>query len=71
MTVFWDVAPCSLIQVYTDVSEVQGIVLMMEAAITSETSVNFYKTTRRNMPEDSHLHTLRHENVKSHLHLLC
>jgi hypothetical protein len=29
---------------------------MMEAASTSETSVNLYQTTRRNIPEDSHLH---------------
>jgi hypothetical protein len=27
--------------------------LMMKAASTSETSVNFYQTTRRNNPEDS------------------
>jgi hypothetical protein len=27
-------------------------VLMMEAASTSETSVNVYQTTRRNIPED-------------------
>jgi hypothetical protein len=32
-----------------------AIVLMMEAASTSETSVNFYQTTRRSNPEDSHL----------------
>jgi hypothetical protein len=31
------------------------IALMMEAASTFETSVNFYQTTRRNNPEDSHL----------------
>jgi hypothetical protein len=31
------------------------IALMMEAACTSETSVNFYQNTRRNIPEDSHL----------------
>jgi hypothetical protein len=31
------------------------IALMMEAASTSETSANFYQTTRRNNPEDSHL----------------
>jgi hypothetical protein len=31
-------------------------VLAMEAISTSETSVNFYQTTRRNIPEDSHLH---------------
>jgi hypothetical protein len=29
--------------------------MMMEAASTSETSVNFYRTARRNNPEDSHL----------------
>jgi hypothetical protein len=29
--------------------------LMMEIASTSETSVNFYQTTRRYNPEDSHL----------------
>jgi hypothetical protein len=28
---------------------------MMDAASTSETSVNFYQTTRRNNPENSHL----------------
>jgi hypothetical protein len=31
------------------------IALMMEAASTSETLVNFYHTTRRYNPEDSHL----------------
>jgi hypothetical protein len=30
--------------------------LMMEAASTPETSVNFYQTTLRNNPEDSNLH---------------
>jgi hypothetical protein len=34
------------------------------AASTSETSVNFHQTTRRNIPEDSHLYTHRHENLK-------
>jgi hypothetical protein len=29
--------------------------LMMEASSTSETSVNFHQTTRRNNTEDSHL----------------
>jgi hypothetical protein len=40
--------------------------LMMEAASTSKTSVIFYKTIRRNNPEDSHLHARRRENLKSH-----
>jgi hypothetical protein len=38
----------------------------MEATSTSETTVNFYQTTRRNNPEDSHRHTRRRENLKSH-----
>jgi hypothetical protein len=42
------------------------IALMMEAASTSETSVKFYQTARCNIPKDSHLHTRRRENLKSH-----
>jgi hypothetical protein len=42
------------------------IALMMEAASTSETLVNFYQTNRRYNPEDSHLRTHRRENLKSH-----
>jgi hypothetical protein len=42
----------------------------MEAIITSETSVNFYQTTRRNITEDSHLHTRRRENLKSYKTLI-
>jgi hypothetical protein len=40
--------------------------LMMGAAGTSETSVNFYQTARRNIPEYSHLHIRRRENPKYH-----
>jgi hypothetical protein len=59
MTVFWDVVPCSLVEI--DVSEVLTasiitIALMMEAVSTPETLVNFYHTTQHNMPEDNHLH---------------
>jgi hypothetical protein len=56
MAVFWVVAPCSLVDVY---QRFRGpcclITLMMEAVRTSETMVNFYQTTRRYNPEDSHL----------------
>jgi hypothetical protein len=38
----------------------------MEAVSTSEMSVGFYETRRCNIPEDSHHHTHRHENLKSH-----
>jgi hypothetical protein len=54
----------------TNVSEVRAasiIVLMMEAAHTSETSVNNY-FTRQYIPEDkSELHTRHHENLKSRI----
>jgi hypothetical protein len=36
----------------------------MEAARTSTTLVNFYQTTRRYNPEDSHFHPRRRENLK-------
>jgi hypothetical protein len=39
---------------------------MMEAARTSERLINFYQTTRRYNPEDSHLRIHRRENLKSY-----
>jgi hypothetical protein len=33
--------------------------LMMEAVSTSEISVNFYETTRRNIPQDINLKSLK------------
>jgi hypothetical protein len=59
MAVFWVVAPCR-----------PGDALMMEATNTSETSVNFYQTTRRNIREVSHLHTRRRDNLKSQQEIL-
>jgi hypothetical protein len=72
MTVFWNVGPCSLVD--TD-RRIRGaycltyslIALMLEAVRTSGTSVSFYQTTRPNIPDDSHLHTRRRENLKSHI----
>jgi hypothetical protein len=39
--------------------------LMMVAESTTETLVNFNQTTRCNIPEDSHLHCHRRDNLKS------
>jgi hypothetical protein len=39
---------------------------MMEAARTSETSVDIQLRTRQYNPLDSELHTRRRENLKSH-----
>jgi hypothetical protein len=47
-------------------SIIRAIALMMMAASTTEASVNVCQTTRRNNPEDSHLHTRRRENLISH-----
>jgi hypothetical protein len=46
LAVFWDVAPCS--PVNTD-PRFRVIILMMEAVRSSETTVNIYHTTRRNI----------------------
>jgi hypothetical protein len=66
ITVFWDVAPCSLVEVYG-----WAMALMMEvgAESTSETPVNLYQTTQRNISENS-LHTRHRENLKSHIFFL-
>jgi hypothetical protein len=53
MAVLWVVAPCSPCCLHH-----QGDSVMVEAARTSETLVNFYQTTRRYNPDDSHLNTL-------------
>jgi hypothetical protein len=39
---------------------------MMEVARTSETLVNFYQTTWRYNPEESHIWAHRRENLKSY-----
>jgi hypothetical protein len=51
MAVFWVVPPCSVVK-FTDVSEV------LADSITDG--------KRRNVTEDSHFHTRRRENTKSH-----
>jgi hypothetical protein len=61
--VFWVVLPCKII---VDRRFRGMCALIMEAARTSETSVDNY-FTRQYTPEDkSELHTRRRENFKSH-----
>jgi hypothetical protein len=55
MAVFWVAAPCSLVLAAS----------IIRAANTSETSVNYYQTTRRKNPQDNHLLSRRRENLKS------
>jgi hypothetical protein len=60
ITILWDVAPCSLAEIWRT----------FQRCLLSPSSgqwVNFYQTTQCIIPEDSHVHTLCHENLKSHL----
>jgi hypothetical protein len=43
----------------------------MEAARTSETSVDIQLRTQQYIPEDSELHTRSRENLKSHMNWFC
>jgi hypothetical protein len=58
MAVFWNVAPCSLLGIDrrfrgANCFHHQGV----DGGITSsEISVNFYQTARRNIPQHRHLH---------------
>jgi hypothetical protein len=42
----------------------------MEVVSSSETSLNIYQTTRRNIPEDSHFHGIDKFQFLLHLKLL-
>jgi hypothetical protein len=61
MTAFWDVVPCSLVEVDSIITR------MMEAVRTAETSVNFNVTTWHYIPEDSKLQA---KNCYEELHIL-
>jgi hypothetical protein len=56
--VIWDVTPCDSYK--TDVSE------ELSAVCSSETS-SLTRTTRRNIPEDTILHSHSRENLKSYM----
>jgi hypothetical protein len=58
ITVFRDVAQCSLVEVHR---RFRGAYCLHHQGDRPD------QTTRRNIPEDSHLHTRRRENLKSHL----
>jgi hypothetical protein len=52
MIVFWDVAPSSLVEVHRRFRGAHC--LHHQDDRTSETPINFYETTRRNIPQDSY-----------------
>jgi hypothetical protein len=56
MTVVWDVAPYSLVDIDR----------RFRGAF-SASIISVYQTARCNIPVDIHIHTRRRENLKSHL----
>jgi hypothetical protein len=49
---------------------VASILRLMAAICSSETSVDFQRTTQRSIPEDSTLHNNRCETLKSYIYTL-
>jgi hypothetical protein len=67
MAVFWDVAPCSLIDTECHFRELTVSIIR----VMNKMPVNIYQTTWCYIPEYSHFHTHHCENLKSHqFHLL-
>jgi hypothetical protein len=68
--VFWDLVAIQSVQNWPTFQRrllppaSGGSALMMEEVSTSETSVNFHESTRRNIAEDSHLFARRRDNLK-------
>jgi hypothetical protein len=63
MAVFWVVAPCILV-VHGRLKVLAASTrkaTMIKAANTSETSLNFHQSTRRNNPEHRHLYSSHRE----------
>jgi hypothetical protein len=63
---------CRVKSLSTGISEVHAaaisLTMMMEAARTSETSVDNYITWQYNPEDKSELHTRRRENLKSYIY---
>jgi hypothetical protein len=74
MIVFWDAAPCSLVEtgrqfINAYCLQHQGhppTALTTESVSTSEMSVNFYQTTLRSITEDSNFFTSHRKKLISH-----
>jgi hypothetical protein len=63
MTVFWVLAPCSLIEIDRRFRGAYCLHrLDVKALSTCETLVSFYQTTGRNITEDSHLQIINSLN---------
>jgi hypothetical protein len=54
LTVFWDIVPCSLVEVYRSSrgADCLATAMMMEAVSIPETPDDFYRTTRHSIPKE-------------------
>jgi hypothetical protein len=68
ITVFWDVAPCSLVEIGRRFGVAYRLLHQGDeiAVIFSKTSIITYQTIQFSIPEDSRLYSRRRENLKSH-----
>jgi hypothetical protein len=69
-TVFWDVGPRNLVDADRRFRCAYCLHHRWLTVSTSETLVNFYQTTRPNIPEDSHLHSSEPAASTPHPHIL-
>jgi hypothetical protein len=69
ITVFWDVAPCSLVDIDQHFRGTYCLhhALMMEAVSSSKISVSIYHITVHDVLEDSRLLTCQLKNLKCYL----
>jgi hypothetical protein len=65
MAVFWDVAPCNLIDIDRRFGGGYCQHYQVRKQAVSSSATSEYRTTPRNIPEDSHIHSLRLGNLKS------
>jgi hypothetical protein len=67
MAISWDVVPCSLAEIDRRFAGSYCLHYQGEESVsTFETSISFYQTTRRNIPEAYYFQTRRRENLKCH-----
>jgi hypothetical protein len=78
-TVFWDVLPCSPVEVYCILGELPALLrqvnvlhvtsstLMMEAVSFSEMSVHINQSTQHHIPEDRNFYDHHCDNLKYYI----
>jgi hypothetical protein len=68
MALFWEVAPCSLVDTnrLSEKLTISIIMSILEAGSSSKTSVNIYQIAGSNIPEGISLHNRQIGKLKNH-----